>query len=580
MVTSPRRRTFLGTVAAASATSGCLAELNALARGQRRPLSVTIVTSAPDTDPYAPAIARRLATALEAAGVRTTLLPTSESNLWREVLINGTFDLYVGRLPIDPDPDVLRELFHSRYAEEVGWQNHTGVADPDLDDLLDRQRHESGDKRVETVRDVLESIGELEPIAPLTVPFDLRIQRTDDEFEWGPYGVRNALTYVGLESPHREEVRVGIAADHDRWNLNPLWVERRDRTTIVDLLYDRLAVREGGNLHPWLATGWEIEAGRDGGSVITVRLREAATWHDGTPIRPEDVAFTYRLLDDTSHGSPGPPIPSVTYRGRSSLVEAVQSVGKRTARITVDAGRRHALNVLTVPVLPKHVWRTRRDRGRSGVSELLITEAIITPNDVPVGSGPYQYLESDRTRLLLGRTEGHFLDDDPRGFAGQVAAVSPPDRLEFAALGSRDMARVFIRQGDLDAATVAMSPAEFDRMQADSLVESIDARSQSVYAIGFNFRRYPMSTPGFRNVVSQLVDRAHVSKTVFGGRARPTTSIGPQLLDGRGARPWTSTAPSRPYLGAGGEIDAERARDAFRDEGFVYSEQDRLLVRR
>lgn len=121
METLPSRRTFLGAVGATTAsTSGCVGEFNALVRGQRLQLSVEILTSAPDTDPFAPAIGRRLAAALEAAGIRTTLRPTSESNLWREILLNGNFDIYVGRHPIGTDADILRELFHSQFAEEVG----------------------------------------------------------------------------------------------------------------------------------------------------------------------------------------------------------------------------------------------------------------------------------------------------------------------------------------------------------------------------------------------------------------------------------------------------------------------------
>lgn len=583
---APRsRRAVLGSAAGATAmASGCLADLNAFARGQRRPVSVSILTAAPDTDPFAPVIARRLATALETAGVRATLLPTSESNLWREVLVNGKFDIYVGRHPIDPDPDVLRELFHSRFAEEPGWQNPTGVTDPALDELLDRQRHETGRRRVETTAAALDRISELGPIAPLCVPYDLRMQRVDDRLEWSDYGVRNALSYVSLGTPDRRQVTVGIAGEQGDWNLNPLGVVERDLRTIVDLLYDRLAVRTGGDLHPWLAAGWETEpdGGADGDaeSVLTISLRDGATWHDGSPIRARDVAFTYRLLEDTALGSSRPPAPTVRYRGRSSLVRSVEAVDDVTVRLAVAASPTVAPVALTVPILPRHIWRSRGTRGRFTVLDDPVTEAITTLNETPVGSGPYRHLEDDRTRLLLSRTPEHFLEDDPGGFAGEVGAPDRPERLEFAALASRDMAREFLRNGELDAATVPMSPAEFERMRADALVETVDTRALGLYGIGFNLRRYPMTDAGFRRVISRLVDREHVSRTVFGRRARPTTSVGATLVDGTGRLRWRGDTTRHPFLGSDGDVDAARAREAFRDVGFAYSEQGHLLVRR
>lgn len=580
MDTSPSRRTLLGSAAAATTVTltGCLGELNALTRGQRRPLSVTVLTSAPDTDPFAAAIARRLSTALEAAGVRTYLHPTSESNLWREVLLNGNFDLYVGRHPIGTDADVLRELFHSRYAEEVGWQNPTGISDPRLDALLERQRWESGSARGETTGAALGRLAELVPIAPLCVPFDLRLRRIDDDLEWGDFGVRNALSYVGLAAPNRH-VTVGITSDLDGWNLNPLWVEVRDRATIVDLLYDRLAVAYGDEIHPWLADGWGVVDGDGGGTVLSVRLREGSTWHDGTAITAGDVAFTYRLLADTALGRSEPPVPTVRYRGRSALVRSVEVVDASTVRLAIDASPSVAPLALTVPPLPEHGWRPLGTRGRFSGARVPVTAAITTPNETPVGSGPYRYRQSDATGLVLDRTD-HFLDGAPGGFAGEVASADRPERLEFVALASRELAREFLRLGELDSATVPMTPAEFDRARADARVETVDTRSEAVYGIGFNVRRYPMGDPGFRRVVSRLIDRDHAASTVFGRRARPAASIGVPLGDPPARLRWRADDPPIPYLGTDGDIDPSRAREAFREAGYLYSDRDRLLVRR
>ena len=62
-------------------------------------------------------------------------------------------------------------------------------------------------------------------------------------------------------------------------------------------------VRRGPELEPepWLAESWSL--GEDGTSLTFV-LRDDVLWHDGTPVTPADVVFTFLRLVDERTGSP------------------------------------------------------------------------------------------------------------------------------------------------------------------------------------------------------------------------------------------------------------------------------------
>ncbi len=66
----------------------------------------------------------------------------------------------------------------------------------------------------------------------------------------------------------------------------------------------RTDYRDGGQLKPGLATGWEIESPR----AIVFTLREGVMFHDGTEMTAEDVAWAFspeRLLGLDAEGNPG-----------------------------------------------------------------------------------------------------------------------------------------------------------------------------------------------------------------------------------------------------------------------------------
>ncbi|MBI4183569.1 MAG: ABC transporter substrate-binding protein [Proteobacteria bacterium] len=104
-------------------------------------------------------------------------------------------------------------------------------------------------------------------------------------------------------------------------------------------------------------------------SWVAFTLRREARWHDGRPVTPEDVIFSFETLKRD-----GRPFYRAYYRD----VAKAEKVGERTVRFTFTGGDNRELPLIVgqLPILPRHYWQ-----GRD------FTKTTLEP---PLGSGPYR----------------------------------------------------------------------------------------------------------------------------------------------------------------------------------------------
>lgn len=574
-----RRSLVAGTAGAMAATAGCVSELQSIVgREEAQPLSLTIATLPESNDPYAIRIANELAENLERAGIEFLLDPMSPDVLFREILVNHDYDLYVARYPLIDDPDRLRTLLHSQYTEETGWQNPFGFSDLGMDELLDDQRRASDEERVDRVRRIQERVVRDQPFTVVARADRIAAYRTERFEGWARGGPAELEDYLRLEGVgEAETIRLLLRDARVTRNRNPIAAEHRDPSDVMDLLYEPLTRTPGQRTRPvpWLAR--EVDWDTDGGAA-TVTLRETY-WHDGDPVTAGDVAFTYEFLWDTSLGAFETPAATPWGRGRVSLVEDVTARDDETVRLAFSVTNREvAERALEVTILPEHVWRERTDPADVGPIDIAgqTTEALVTANEDTVGSGPLQFVEASRDEeLVLETVPDHFLGTgDTDGIPAPLEGGLPFERAVFEVMPSHDAALERLSAGP--AARPADATADGlqaqlvpDIVRNDDIELSI-ADSSAFYHVGYNCRRSPMTNPRFRRTIARLVDREHLVRTAFSGYADPSeVPVGGQWTPRH--LTWDGSA-SLPFLGERGVLDVEAAREAFRDAGFQYDD--------
>lgn len=586
------RRQLLGGAAALSlgSTSGCVQRVRSiLNRDSSSTVTLSVTAPPADADRMATLLARHLVGNLETLGITATLNVLPETELYREVLLNGNFDLFVAQIPPMDDPQALYSLLHSVYATEPGWQNPYRYADLSADGLLESQRATAGEQRRETVGEFLRAFCQDQPLTTVAFPDEIRAARTDNFTGWEKRSLQNPLSYLTLErapaiqSSRELPLRLAVADSRLSQNLNPLSVEYRQMNPVTDLLYDPLVRRIEDELIPWLAADYSLEAsGR-----LRVSLRPGHRWHDGTSLTADDVAFTYEFLSDTSLGNVPQTVPAPLFQAWSGLVTDANAIDDTTVELSlVDASEEVAVQALTVPVFPEHIWRDLSAiadiQGIEGSGN--ITEAIVNSNTEPIGSGPLavETVSTDET-VVLRPFEDHFLqrgagviDDIPAEFVGEPSF----DRLEFVIVPSNETAVNQVAQQEVDATATSVDPREgvIERIIGASGVSQFTEQSNSPYQIGFNTGTAPFSNPYFRRLLARLVDKKYVTEEIFGGYGRPAA----HPFDGTRWNPddlaFDESDPVLPFLGTDGEVDVPEARAAFRKHGFEFDENNTLIL--
>ncbi len=593
-----RRGWLVGVTGAATATSGCLNPIRrAIERDAPRRLSLEIKTPPSDDHLFSLSIANNLAENLERAGIQVDVAPTRHVNLLRDVLINLDFDLYIWSHPGHTDPDYLRPFLHSRFAEEPGWQNPFSFSHLMIDELLEDQLRD-GMNRDDQLVELQQHIANESPFVPIVFEDEQRLYRNDrlnyreqrvasDNPLW-VYQLSPAAVNDEDDVDEERTFRLGTTDGRITHNLNPITVEYRGPPMDpTGLLYEPLLEQGPDGLVPWLAESYEwVSPTGARAPTIQVTLRPDLQWHDGEPLTAHDVAFTFRFLNDTSmKEDEDPTIPAPRFRGRSTLFDTAEAISNRVVRIQfVGTSRRLAMRLLTVPILPEHIWS-----GLTGLTEVagipvsdVTTDALVDDNLEPVGSGPYRVTDVNPDRsVTLERAEEHFLWDPENG-VDQIASVGRPaiKSLVFDVRPSVSNMISALAEGDLDAS--ASDVGRVARGEATEDYDTIDYVEWSttrLFHVGMNLRAAPFTIHGFRDTLAQMIDRAYIAEEIFRGNARPT--ISPLSDEERVPDELRWDREDAPFLGevGTGEINEEAVRERFREAGFQYAEDGSLLAR-
>ena len=154
----------------------------------------------------------------------------------------------------------------------------------------------------------------------------------------------------------------------------------------LDLIYDTLLVPSLDEVSSEYGLLVEAMSYPDDFSRATYRLRAEAKWHDGKPITPEDVIFSFNAFKKLS------PQAGAAYR---HVVKA-EKTGDREIVFTFDAPGNRALPQIVghLTVLPKEWWEGADKDGK----KRNIGDTTLEP---PLGSGPYRIKEFSPGRSIV-----------------------------------------------------------------------------------------------------------------------------------------------------------------------------------
>ncbi|MEG1210695.1 MAG: extracellular solute-binding protein [Leclercia sp.] len=170
--------------------------------------------------------------------------------------------------------------------------------------------------------------------------------------------------YVNPSAPKGGAVTLSANGTFDNFNRYALRGVAAERT---DSLYDTLFTTsddEPGSYYPLVA---EKARYADDFSWMELTLNPLARFHDGTPVRASDVAFTFHKFM-----TEGVPQFRLVYKGAT-----VTAIAPLTVRIALtQPNKEDMLSLLTLPVMPEKFWKDHK-----------LSDPLSTP---PLAGGPYR----------------------------------------------------------------------------------------------------------------------------------------------------------------------------------------------
>lgn len=300
--------------------------------------------------------------------------------------------------------------------------------------------------------------------------------------------------YVNPKAPKGGDVKYGAIGGFD--SLNPFIVKGRAAAG-VGAIYDTLMVSaadEPFSQYGLIAETIETPADR---SFVAFTLRPQARWHDGKPITPEDVIFTFNLLIEK-----GRPF----YKAYYGNVAQVTKTGERTVKFSFKPGENRELPLILgqLTILPKHYWE-----GKDFEKNTL---------EPPLGSGAYKIDSIDPNRsITLRLVPDYWAKDLPVNVGRENFEVVRYEyyrdstiALEAFKAGAFDLR---LENSAKDWATAYDIPATKAGVLKKEALKN--QRTQGMQGFAFNTRRPFFADPKVREAIAYAFDFEWSNRTLF-----------------------------------------------------------------
>ncbi len=191
--------------------------------------------------------------------------------------------------------------------------------------------------------------------------------------------------YVNARAPKGGTARQISIGTFDNFNTAVAGV-KGSLAAGIDLVYETLSVSALDEVSSEYCLVADAVSFPSDFSSVSYRLRPHARWHDGKPVTPEDVIFSFESLKKYS------PQLSAYYRH----VAKAEKTGEREVTFIFDAPGNHELPQIIgqLTVLPKHWWEGTDKNGK----QRNIGETTLEP---PLGSGPYRIKDFSAGRTIV-----------------------------------------------------------------------------------------------------------------------------------------------------------------------------------
>jgi peptide/nickel transport system substrate-binding protein len=284
------------------------------------------------------------------------------------------------------------------------------------------------------------------------------------------------------------------ASDSEPENVSPYHNSAREGVILARNVWDTLIHRDPatGQHQPMLATAWTwIDP-----VTLELTIREGVTFHNGDPLTPEDVAFTFNYVLT--------PEAKIVTKGNVDWMKATEVTGPHTVRIHLKAPFPAALEYLSgpTPILPAAYFKKV---GLAGFSK------------APVGTGPYRVVAVDSGK-------GVRMVRNDKYWPGSPIGRPKIGKLEFRVIPDGDSRMAELMTGGVDWIWRVPSD-QAEQLKQDPALTVLSAETMRVGFLQFDVQgrameASPLKDARVRRAIAHAIDRKAMVDNIVRGGAR------------------------------------------------------------
>ncbi|HXC03759.1 MAG TPA: ABC transporter substrate-binding protein, partial [Bacteroidia bacterium] len=326
----------------------------------------------------------------------------------------------------------------------------------------------------------------------------------------------------------------------------------------------------------------EIEKTKEGGMIITFRIRKEARWDNGSPVSAKDVEFTVKAMLNPGVNNPGlkstidfisdirlyPDDPQkVSFVCNTVYFLSESACGSLLILPQYQYDPKGLMNSFTVPQLIREGNTLHTDARIQEFASDMNSEKRMRDKRFISGSGAYQLVEWKSSQYLLLKKKADFW--------GQVCSGQNcyfdnlPAEIEYKTIGDLSAAAAAFKAGNLDV-IYAIRPKDFmalrENTSSPSRLSLQTPPMLACYYIGMNNRSKILGSRKTRQAMACLADVNKMIQTVYYGLALPLSGPVPPS----DKADYDSTLPAHAF-------SLEKAKALLADDGWKDTDGDGIL---
>jgi len=318
-----------------------------------------------------------------------------------------------------------------------------------------------------------------------------------------------------------------VARGSDANSLDPAEGTSFEAIKVADWTFDGL-VRFDGNSHkivPALAESWELS---EDGLTWTFKLRDGVTFHDGTPLNAEAVAFSLERQRDKEH-----PYHCANCRRWSAKFAAIE---KTTA-----------LDDKTVEIKLKEPAPALLVNLAFYIGYIVSPTAVMADPEGfrsnPVGTGPFKFVRWERDNFIEYEANKDYYLGAPK-----------VDKLIVRVIPNNDVRFLALKKGEVHLIYGVPFP-QFGEVDSDPNLTLHQSPTLGISFMAINTEKPPFDDIKVRQAVAHAINKDRMFQTVFFGRGEIANQVIPSTW-------WGHSEGAASY-----DYDPEKAKALLKEAG-------------